>query len=176
MLQEALYFFIPAYVSNMTPVFVQKINFLNIPIDFNKTYMGKRILGTNKTWRGIFFGSLMGLLIFEIQRFLFNLGYLHNFALIDYSSAPLFLGLFLGFSALLGDLIESFFKRRLNIKPGRPWIPFDQIDFLTVSILLTVPFTHIMLIDSLMLLATVFLFTIIVQYMGYKLNFKKDPL
>ncbi|MEM3153941.1 MAG: CDP-archaeol synthase, partial [Candidatus Woesearchaeota archaeon] len=34
-----------------------------------------------------------------------------------------------GIGALLGDSIKSFFKRRLGILPGRPWIPFDQVDY-----------------------------------------------
>jgi CDP-2,3-bis-(O-geranylgeranyl)-sn-glycerol synthase len=34
------------------------------------------------------------------------------------------------FGALLGDIIESFFKRRVGRKRGEDWIPFDQIDFI----------------------------------------------
>ena len=34
------------------------------------------------------------------------------------------------FGALLGDIIESFFKRRIGKKRGEDWIPFDQIDFI----------------------------------------------
>jgi CDP-2,3-bis-(O-geranylgeranyl)-sn-glycerol synthase len=32
--------------------------------------------------------------------------------------------------ALLGDVIESFFKRRIGKDRGQDWIPFDQLDFL----------------------------------------------
>ena len=32
--------------------------------------------------------------------------------------------------ALLGDIIESFFKRRIGKSRGENWIPFDQIDFI----------------------------------------------
>jgi len=42
----------------------------------------------------------------------------------------LLLGFLLGFGALFGDVVESFFKRQFNVKPGKPFIPFDQIDFL----------------------------------------------
>jgi CDP-2,3-bis-(O-geranylgeranyl)-sn-glycerol synthase len=35
----------------------------------------------------------------------------------------------LGFGALAGDSIKSFFKRRVGVKPGKRWFPFDQIDF-----------------------------------------------
>jgi len=34
------------------------------------------------------------------------------------------------FGALLGDIVESFFKRRKGIERGKDWIPFDQLDFI----------------------------------------------
>jgi len=34
------------------------------------------------------------------------------------------------FGALIGDIIKSFFKRRIGKKRGQDWIPFDQIDFI----------------------------------------------
>ena len=34
------------------------------------------------------------------------------------------------FGALLGDIVESFFKRRVGRKRGENWIPFDQLDFI----------------------------------------------
>ena len=34
------------------------------------------------------------------------------------------------FGALMGDIIESFFKRRIGKKRGEDWIPFDQLDFI----------------------------------------------
>jgi CDP-2,3-bis-(O-geranylgeranyl)-sn-glycerol synthase len=30
---------------------------------------------------------------------------------------------------MAGDAAKSFVKRRLGIPPGRPWIPWDQVDF-----------------------------------------------
>lgn len=175
MILEILYFFIPSYVSNMMPVFVKKINFLDIPIDFGKTVNRKRILGANKTWRGFFFGILGAIITFEIQRLAYNLG-LTRFALINYSLAPFFLGALLGFSALFGDGVESYFKRRLNIAPGRPWLPFDQLDFLIFSMLFTLYWSEISLKSSLLVLSIVFVGTIIVQYSAYLLKLKKDIL
>ena len=34
------------------------------------------------------------------------------------------------FGALFGDIIESFFKRRMGRNRGEDWIPFDQLDFI----------------------------------------------
>ena len=176
MILQALYFFIPAYISNMIPVFVKRINFLNYPIDANKTWRGKRILGDHKTWRGLFFGTLSGFLIFELQRSLYNKGILTNLALINYSTAPIFLGALLGFAALFGDSLKSFFKRQMDIRPGKPWVPFDQFDFLVTTVIITIPWSGITLIDSLLVLTIIFFLTIIVQYSGYKLKLKNDKL
>ena len=47
-------------------------------------------------------------------------------------------------------MIKSFFKRRIGIKRGQPWPPFDQLDFLTGGILLysltSIPDSRIVLI------------------------------
>ena len=58
---KCFYFMLPAYLSNMIPVFVKKIfNFMAVPLDFNKRINGKPILGKNKTFRGFFFGVILG--------------------------------------------------------------------------------------------------------------------
>lgn len=176
MLLEALYFFLPAYISNMMPVFVKKIDFLNRPVDHAKEWRGKRILGDHKTWRGIFFGTLSGFVVFELQRLLYNNGIFTKFALINYSNAPIFLGLLLGFSALFGDLLKSFIKRRLDIRPGQPWVPFDQLDFIVTAIIVTRPWSRITMWDALLTVGIVFFLTMVVQYAGYKLKLKSDKL
>lgn len=175
-LLQTLYFFLPAYISNMMPVFVKKINFLNYPIDHGREWKGKRILGDHKTWRGLFFGTFSGFIFYEFQRLLYNNGILTQFALVDYSNTPIFLGALLGFSALFGDLLKSFFKRRLNIRPGKPWVPFDQLDFIVTTIVLTVHWSGITIIDSVLTIVVVFFLTMAVQYAGYKLRLKSDKL
>ena len=176
MLVKALYFFLPAFIANMAPVFVKRIKFLNYPVDFNKKWNGKRILGDHKTYRGFFFGTLFGALFFEIQRLLFNNNIMTDFALINYSAAPFFLGALIAFSALLGDSVKSFFKRRFDIRPGKPWVPFDQLDFMIFAVGLTLPWSGLSIIDALIVMAVVFILTIIVQYTGYLLKFKEDRL
>jgi len=42
-------------------------------------------------------------------------------------SIPLAFMISLG--ALVGDMVESFFKRQMNLKPGAPLPLFDQLDF-----------------------------------------------
>jgi CDP-2,3-bis-(O-geranylgeranyl)-sn-glycerol synthase len=35
----------------------------------------------------------------------------------------------IGFGAVLGDHVKSYFKRQQKIPPGSPWQPYDQIDY-----------------------------------------------
>lgn len=44
-------------------------------------------------------------------------------------------GLTMGLAAMVGDAVKSFFKRRIGIAPGLPWIPADQLDFVFAGIL-----------------------------------------
>lgn len=125
---KPLYFMIPAYFANMAPVPFSKLRFFSTPVDFEKKWKGKPIFGSHKTWRGLVLAAIAGLLFFWIQQMLYSAGIFQNLALIDYSSFPVWLGALLGFGAIFGDLVKSFFKRRLAIAPGKRWVPFDQID------------------------------------------------
>ena len=127
---QVLYFFLPAYLANMSPVLVRRrFNALAVPIDGGRTFGGKRIFGDHKTWRGLLAGVVAGALAFELQRLAYEAGFARGLALIDYSAHPLLLGLLMGFGAGAGDAVKSFFKRRIDIKPGASWPVFDQLDF-----------------------------------------------
>ena len=57
----AIWIFLPAGAANAAPVWANKIRWLKdwqAPLDFGKTFRGKRLFGQNKTWRGLFFGCL----------------------------------------------------------------------------------------------------------------------
>lgn len=124
-----LYLIIPAAVANMMPVFVRHINFLNIPVDFNKKWKGKSIFGSHKTYRGFFFGILGAIMVSYIQMKLYQYPFFQQISFFIYSETSFVLiGFLLGFGVLFGDLVKSFFKRRLGIKPGARFFPWDQID------------------------------------------------
>ena len=111
----------PAMVSNAIPPILSKLfpKFLNIPIDFGLKLRGKRILGNHKTIRGFVFGSIIAWVFWVLLYKKFSL---NNFGV--------FYGLFVGMGALLGDSLKSFFKRQLDVKEGKTWFPFDQIDWI----------------------------------------------
>ena len=125
MILESIWYFLPAYLANMAPPLVKRWNFLDKPVS-------ERIFGKNKTYKGIVTAAVTGTVVFYIQRMVD----VKALSLFDYGTMSLALGLLLGSGAILGDLIESFFKRRLGIGPGRPFIPFDQLDFVIGGLLL----------------------------------------
>lgn len=132
---------LPAYFSNMNAAFTSKLHFLDTPIDFGKKLGKERIFGDHKTFRGFFFGILAAIIITFIQyRLYLSFDWIKNISLLDYSSISfLLLGFLLGFGPLFGDLVKSFFKRRVGIAPGKPWPPFDQSDYVLGTLLLLLP-------------------------------------
>lgn len=127
---RVLYFFVPAYLANMAPVLVGKrLKALAVPLDFGASIGGVRIFGDHKTWRGLIVGFATGAVAFQLQRALYVAEIGSVLALFDYRALPALTGAWLGFGAILGDAAKSFFKRRVGIAPGKPWIGPDEIDF-----------------------------------------------
>jgi len=169
---KCIYFMLPAYLANMMPVFAKKINFLNIPVDFNKKWKGKPILGSHKTWRGLFFGVLAGIIIAYIQFLLYKFPSFANVSFIDYSKWFL-IGLLLSSGALAGDMAESFFKRRADIKPGKPFIPWDQLDYAVGAVLFVFIVYPLSFLQIITILLISFLGHILFSHIGYYLKLKK---
>jgi len=126
---KSIYATLPAIAANGAPILMKKVNFLNYPIDFNKSFKsGERILGDHKTFRGLFFGVLFAMIAINIQYLIYTLTKL-ELTIYDFSSINhLLLGFLMGFGVIMGDLTKSFIKRRLKIQPGQKFIPWDQID------------------------------------------------
>jgi len=136
---ELLYLFLPGYFANGSPPIIAKLPLLrrwNTPLDLGGSWNGKRLLGDNKTLRGVIMGTLLAGLVFLLQKF--SLSAVVSTPSIHYSSLPWWFGLLFGFGALfLGDCGKSFIKRRLGLAPGKPWVPFDQIDYTAGAFLAT---------------------------------------
>jgi len=128
---QAFWLIIPAYIANASALLVGG----GKPIDFGKTYKdGKRILGDGKTWQGLFAGAFIGMTagfgLSAVAKYAQSIDF--PIYLTDFTGFPMMIPIIfsLCFGALLGDIIESFFKRRAGKKRGQDWIPFDQIDFI----------------------------------------------
>ncbi|NQV08990.1 CDP-archaeol synthase [Candidatus Woesearchaeota archaeon] len=171
-----IYFLSPAGLGNMAPVFAHKLfPKFNHPADFNLKLGGKRIFGAHKTLRGLLAGTIIGILVAYLQKMLYSTAFFSSISIIDYSSVNiLLLGFLMGFGAIAGDMIESFFKRRLNIKPGQKFIPFDQTDWILGMIIFT-SFVYVYTLSTVVfLIITAFVLHILFRFLGYHLKISKE--
>ncbi len=173
---KAIYFFLPAYFSNMTPPVIVNIPFIkkfNFPLDFKKILFKKRIFGDNKTIIGSISGIIASLIIFQIQKYLFNFNFFQNISIINYNELSLLFPFLLGFGTVLGDIIKSFIKRRLNILPGASFPIADQLDFVIFALLLSsliyIPSINIILV----LIIITPILCLIINFIAFKLKLKK---
>src|SRR3990170_4274835 len=98
LLLKCFYLLLPAYFANMAPVIMKNVNFLDYPVDFGKKVMGKPVLGNHKTFRGLFFGVLFGIIIAYLQFLIYKSGNFASIAIVDYNKW-LPLGILLGSGA-----------------------------------------------------------------------------
>lgn len=120
-------YFLPALIANALPVvFIGKVIKRKTPLDMGRNFIdGRRLLGPNKTVEGFLIGVIGGLIVGLI----YYVALLRNPCIILY-------GLLMGLGAMIGDSVNSFIKRRLNIPSGDPFIPLDQLSFILFSYLL----------------------------------------
>lgn len=178
----ATWFLLPAAMANVAPVFAAAIPQLkkyDMPIDGGKKWRGKEILGSHKTWRGIISGIIAATLTLWLQQILFERFDWAKYASanLNYSELPLLiLGPAFAIGALGGDAIKSFFKRRFSIKSGESWPPFDQLDYIIGSILITLPFAVLSISQYLWIVIIWFVTHLVVSFIGYKIGLKDAPI
>ncbi len=137
----SIYLMIPAYFANGSALVFGG----GTPIDFGKNaWDGRRITGDGCTWRGLIGGGLLGMVVggllgliadYGILTTLFNI-YASQITIVSGNIFKgLLVGALLGFGALIGDIIGSFIKRRLNFERGKPVPLLDQLDFVIVSLI-----------------------------------------
>lgn len=167
-LSFAFWIFLPAGVANMSPVLANHIPGLkrwDAPIN-------KRWLGSNKRWRGLVVGTLMGSLVAVIEFAVFS-----QFIFSVRTAMVVAVGgALMGLGALVGDAIESFFKRRVGVKPGHSWFPFDQIDYIIGGLLFSYPIVGWPLDLAATIFGLYFGLHLIVSYIGYLLGLKNKPI
>lgn len=175
------WFFWPAGEANIAAFFSAKVPVLekvSYPMDLFIKIRGKRLLGSHKTIRGLISGMIVGVLVVWLEVFLYE-----QFALfrtlipLNYKTInPFLLGSLAGFGALIGDAVKSFFKRQMNIPPGKSWFPFDQIDYILGGILFTWFYIKLSLYYYILLFIIWFLLHPITTFIGYLTKLKEAPL
>jgi CDP-2,3-bis-(O-geranylgeranyl)-sn-glycerol synthase len=176
---KSLYFLAPAGMANMSPKFAAHFKILeslNKPIDGGRSYRGYRITGDHKTYRGYVVAIITGVFFGFIQYLLSSFSFFQNISIIDYSnlSLALLVGGMLSLGAMVGDTVKSFFKRQMNVAPGKSWFPFDQIDFILGAFLFVLPVVSIEAVYFLMSLAVFFLAHIIANVIGHILGMNES--
>ena len=142
----ALWFIFPAYCANAVPVIFGG----GYPIDAGRTFFdGKPILGSHKTFRGFFSGLVVGTLVGFLQTLLFQHVLFQYNAQFRYDAL---LGFMVSLGALVGDLAESFIKRRLDLPPGSSLPIADQLDFLIGAFLFSLPVSPPSLLTALIII------------------------
>lgn len=170
---RCFYFMLPAYFANMAPVMVKRIKLFDFPVDFNKKLNGKPILGSHKTFRGSIFGIIFAIIIAYAQFLLYKIEFFRSVSFFTYEKW-LLLGFLMGFGALFGDAIKSFFKRRLDIKPGHKFIPFDQIDFIVGALVFAMLLVDVTLKIFLTSLFLSIILLIIVNHTAFYMKIRRE--
>ncbi|MGB4965861.1 MAG: CDP-archaeol synthase [Microgenomates group bacterium] len=176
-----IWLFLPAGIANMAPIFASKIPWLktlDFPMDFYVQYRGKRLLGDHKTIRGLISGILLGIATVYVQKQLFlSSEFIQTVSLLHYpTQSALTLGTLLGAGALIGDAVESFFKRQLDIESGKSWFPYDQIDYIVGAAIFIFPLIALSIVEYTQTILIFFILHILVTYVGFQLKLKKDPI
>ncbi len=173
-----LYLILPGAVANMVPaMFRNCFKKYAYPVDFGLKFRGKRVLGANKSYKGLLLGVVAAVIVAFIQKMLYVYPFFQNISFIDYFSVNfVLLGFLLGFGALFGDLVESFVKRQFNVAPGKPFIPWDQLDFV-LGMILFISFVKVLTWQMLLFYVLVIPFLhVLFNLIGYGLGLQKNKL
>lgn len=163
---NALYYILPAYCANASPVIFGG----GKPIDHGRKFIdGKPVFGPHKTYRGLASGLLIGTIIGWMQEFLAPS--------IGLPRGSTCLGFMLSAGALLGDLVGSFLKRRLNLKPGSPLPVIDQVGFVLMALFFGLIFdpASLPLLKAALIIALTIPIHLLTNLIAYLLHLKETP-
>lgn len=144
------------------------------PLDLRRTFRGKRMFGDHKTIRGIVLGTAAGTIFYLLQSTQvskFDLTYTVN------NQDPInsiLIGLSLSMGGLIGDVVKSFFKRQLEIRPGKSWFPFDQLDWVCGTIIFSLWFIDLDIAFILLTFVTGLALHMSIKLAGYLLKLQDE--
>ena len=131
------------------------------------------IFGKNKTYRGLIAGMLAAIIVAYTQFFLNGGNIFADLALVDYSNW-LLIGLLLGLGAMFGDLVKSFVKRRIGLKPGMPFVPFDQLDFVFGALIFVYPVAKLSMEKIAIILFISFILHMVINHIAFYTGIRKE--
>ena len=155
---------------------------LRRPIDAGTTLRGRRLLGDNKTWRGVIFmwsGVFVATLLLSYwPRWWSNLP-----ADVQRAGAPL-VGALLGLGTVLGELPNSLLKRQLDVPPGEQRRSvlgvllsiYDQADFVPAIWLTLLPVWRMPLATAAAAFVVVTAIHLIANVVGWAIGARTAPI
>ncbi|MCH8908695.1 MAG: CDP-2,3-bis-(O-geranylgeranyl)-sn-glycerol synthase [Candidatus Heimdallarchaeota archaeon] len=163
-------FLCPAFFANSAAAFTSGLG----AIDRGKLFRdGKPLLGKNKTIGGVLGGTITGGILGMAVVLFFPDFFKEVEVRNDLESFEWYYGFILGFSALIGDAIGSFAKRRMNLKPGAPFPVVDQVGFVVSSFLIVAFFMSYPIIWVILVIPAAFFLHLTANIFSYKMNWQK---
>lgn len=178
-LVRTLYLFAPLLVSAALSGVVMRLDWLRVlkrPIDGGAMWRGRRIFGDGKTWRGVVIAVVGSIAAVAIQKHVVG-EHVGSIAVVDYARVnAIVFGAAMGGGAMLGELPNSFVKRRLGIARGATatgptsvfFYVWDQVDLLTTTWPLLLPWVRpsaILVVASLLVAMAMHPFIALVGYL-----------
>ena len=151
---------------------------LKRPLDGGATFRGRRLFGDNKTWRGavvIVAGVVVTTLLLSLWPWWWD-------RLPDgiRDAGPLLYGVLLGLGVVLGELPNSFLKRRLDVPPGAqsslPLTIYDQADFVLAVWVLLLPLWAMAWWQAAFVFAVVTAVHLVINVIGYAIGARTAPI
>ncbi|MCB9806966.1 CDP-archaeol synthase [Candidatus Peribacteria bacterium] len=174
-LLEIFIIFSPAFIANAVPVVAKNIPYIRRFSQPIHVYL----FGKNKTVRGLLTGVLAGMclgaLLYLFRGFIVRvLPTYSDFYNIYLSwTEALFFGGWIGLGALTGDMIKSFFKRRMGIKPGAMFQPWDGIDYMLGAIIFMLPWYNGGPVEYIFLLIIGPILSLLMNTCAYQIGWKE---
>ena len=147
-------------MANGTPVIAAKIlgTRFNYPLDAGIKFLDQRpLFGPSKTIRGFVLAILVTTLTAQVLGFSW------------------YTGTMIGFFAMLGDLVSSFAKRRMNMPPSSKAVGLDQIPESLFPLLACATTIGLNGLDIVILVVLFLLGEIVLSPILYKLNIRQKP-
>ena len=169
-----LYVALPAFVANMAPVVAARLHILPhlaTPIDAGRLWRGKPLLGAHKTWRGVVAAVAGAIGVTLLQYSVLPPIYIAPGAYATLLAAALF-GAWVGVLVMAGDALGSVIKRQLGYGSGAPLVPLDQIDYIVLFIVGTLPFVHWTFTSAAVLIVVTCVLNLTVNALAYVTGIK----
>lgn len=164
---QSLWFIAPAYAANAFPPLLKGRK----PVDNGAKFGKHRILGDGKTVEGTLGGIGFGIFVGFIQIY-FQKIIPSGLGLMEMSIQVIVL---LSVGAILGDLVNSFFKRRFGIQRGERVTLINRLDFLFGALILSYPFVKIGWEYVIILVILTPVMHKLANILAFALNIKKVP-